>query len=183
MKKIIILLVLLAPQLSAQSLLSNGTFDSNITPWTSFATPTWIANDGAPASGNGSIEFKGNLNNGSSIYTESELVQVVEGYRYILASSYKYQTGSIPNGMSVAIGWYDNQGNYLGDYPWDVSFDLSQPGQWLDFDTAVDNIIESATQARVVLYVHQHSSGTAFNTGRFDDVILLQDTVFMSDFD
>lgn len=183
MKNIIIMLVLVAPPLSAQGLISNGTFNSNINPWEHFNRATWVANDGAAASGNGSIEIKDNLNNGSSVYADSELVPVVEGYRYILASSYKYQTGSIPNGMSMAIEWYDSQGNFVGEYPWNVSFDMSQPGQWLDFDTAVNNIIEDATQARVRLWVHQHSSGTDFNTGRFDDVVLFQDTVFMSDFD
>ena len=183
MKKLCIILVFLAPQLSAQLLLSNGTFDTNMTPWDSTFMPAWISDDGANASGNGSLEFKGNFNNGSSIYADSELVPVVEGYRYILASSYKYQTGSIPNGMSVAIEWYDSQGNFVGEYPWNVSLDMSQPGQWLDFDTAVNNIIEDATQARVRLWIHQHSSGTDFNTGRFDDVILFQDTVFMSNFD
>lgn len=168
----------------AQSLLSNGTFDNNITGWSNpNLNPTWIANDGANASGNGSIEFGDNFNNGSSINVDSELVPVVEGYRYILASSYKYQTGSIPNGMSVAIEWYDSQGNFVGEYPWNVSFDMSQPDQWLNFDTAVNNIIEDATQARVRLWIHQRSSGTDFNTGRFDDVILFQDTVFMSNFD
>lgn len=185
MKNALIFGLLWAASAQGQLLLSNGTFDQNINDWQSpSVVPTWVASDGAPASGNGSIQFSDNFNNGSSIYVDSELVPVTPGYRYVLATSYKYMTGSVPNGMSISIEWYDDQENFVGSYPWDAFFNMSQNAdQWHHFDQHVENIITDATQARVRLWVHQHSQGTAHNRGRFDDVILFQDTVFVAHFD
>jgi len=184
MKYIMLMICCLSASVQAQSLLQNGTFDQNTNSWDNpNLTPTWVSNDGAAASGNGSIQFGDNFNNGASLWIQSELMPAKEGYRYIMASSFKRPAASVANGMSMSIFWYDDQENYVGEYPWDQFFDISQADTWIDFDYAFENIIEDATQARVYLWVHMPSSGTDQAYGLFDDVIFFQDTVFVSDFD
>lgn len=81
MKYLLILLALVCESASSQRLLNNGTFDQNINSWENdVLNPTWISNDGAPASGNGSLRFGDSLNNGGSVWMRSELVPVKEGY-------------------------------------------------------------------------------------------------------
>lgn len=168
----------------AQSMLQNGTFDQDVNHWENpYITPVWVSNDGAPASGNGSLLLGDNFNNGGSIWMQSELMSVKEGYHYIMATSYKMPSDSIAQSMWMSIYWYDEMDNYLGDYPWDQRFDISQSDVWLDFDYSFENIITDATKARVVLWVSTPTSGTDESYGLFDDVIFFQDTVFVSGFD
>lgn len=184
MKYVYAVLIMATQLVSAQSLLQNGTFDQNINSWESFFDPAWINNDGATASGNGSIRFGDDLNNGSSVWARSELLPIKADYHYIMATSFKRPAASVANGMSMSIQWFDDQENFLGEYPWDQFFDTSQADVWTDFDYAFENIIgEDATQARVYLWVHLPSEGNEEAFGLFDDVIFFQDTVFKSDFD
>ncbi len=184
MKYFLILLALVCGSATAQRLLSNGTFDQNINSWENdVLSPTWISNDGAPASGNGSLRFGDSLNNGGSVWLRSELVPVKEGYQYIMASSYKLPNSSVANGLGMSVYWYDDMENYLGEYPFGQSFNTSQADVWGDYDLAFEHIVTGASQARVYLWVHMPSQGTDESFGLFDDVILFQDTVFVSDFD
>ena len=184
MKFMLLFALLMIGHSHAQSLLQNGTFDQNLNPWTNPSiTPTWVSNDGAPASGNGSIRFGSSFNNGGSVWMQSELMPVQEGYQYIMASSYKMPADSIASGIWMSIYWYDAMENYLGEYPWDQRFNVSQTDTWLDYDYTFNNIIDDATQARVVLWVTTPNSGNDESYGLFDDVIFFQDTVFVSDFD
>lgn len=184
MKHIFFLLLFFCQLTVAQSLLQNGTFDQNLNHWDNPSlTPIWVSNDGAPASGNGSMQFGSNFNNGGAVWMESDIMPVKEGYRYIMASSYKIPTDSIASGLWMSIYWYDEMDNYLGEYPWDQRFNINQTDTWLDFDYTFENIITDATKARVVLWVSTPSSGNGDSYGLFDDVIFFQDTVFVSDFD
>ncbi len=184
MKYLIFLLTLVTQFSQAQSLLQNGTFDQNLDHWDNpNLTPVWVSNDGAPASGNGSIQFGDTFNNSGAIWMQSDLMPVVEGYQYIMASSYKKPSDSVTNGLWMSIYWYDEMNNYLGEYPWDQRFSINQADTWLDFDYVFENIITDATKARVVLWVLTADSGNGNSYGLFDDVIFFQDTVFVSDFD
>ena len=184
MKSIFFLLTLTSLTVEAQSLLQNGTFDQNINHWSNdFLSAVWVSNDGAPASGNGSLQFGDNSNNNASLWIRSDLVPATEGYRYVMASSYKIPSDSLATGMRMTVFWYDDMENLLGEYPWNEQFNISQPDVWQNFDYAFENIIEGATQARVYLWVHMPGEGTEQSYGLFDDVILFQDTVFMTDFE
>ncbi len=181
--KTVIILLLASQIVNAQSLLQNGTFDQNTNNWQGGETPVWIANDGANASGSGSVRFGDNFNNGSSVWIRSELIPIKPGYHYIMATSYKRPAASVANGMSMSIQWFDDQENYLGEYPWDQYFNTEPADTWVDFDYAFENIIDDATQARVYLWVHLPSEGTDEAFALYDDVIFFQDTVFQSNFD
>ena len=184
MKSIFFLLILTTLTAEAQSLLQNGSFDQNIYHWSNdFLSPVWVGNDGAPASGFGSLQFGDNTNNNASLWVRSDLVPVKEGYRYMMATSFKRPIDSLADGMSMSVFWYDDQENFVGEYPWDQFFDVSQPDVWHDFDYAFENIVVNATQARVYLWVHMPGEGTDESYGLFDDVILFQDTVYISDFE
>ncbi len=100
-----------------------------------------------------------------------------------MATSFKRPDDSVANGMSMSVFWYDDQGNQVGEYPWDQFFDISQADIWHDFDYAFENIVEGGTQARVYLWVIMPIGGVEQSYGLFDDVIFFQDTVFVSDFD
>ncbi|MEZ5472632.1 MAG: hypothetical protein R3E90_12745 [Marinicella sp.] len=184
MKYMVLWLLLMVQLSSAQSLLQNGTFDQSLDHWDNPSiTPIWVSNDGAPASGNGSLRFGSTFNNGGSVWMQSDIMPVKEGYRYIMASSYKLPSDSIANGLWMSIYWYDEMDNYLGEYPWDQRFNIGQTDTWLDFDYTFENIITDATKARVVLWVTTPASGSDESYGLFDDVIFFQDTVFLSDFE
>ncbi|MCB1583667.1 MAG: hypothetical protein KDI92_11425 [Xanthomonadales bacterium] len=184
MKYMVLWLLLMVQLSSAQSLLQNGTFDQSLDHWDNPSiTPIWVSNDGAPASGNGSLRFGSTFNNGGSVWMQSDIMPVKEGYRYIMASSYKLPSDSIANGLWMSIYWYDEMDNYLGEYPWDQRFNIGQTDTWLDFDYTFENIITDATKARVVLWVTTPASGSDESYGLFDDVIFFQDTVFVTGFE
>ena len=186
-KLVITMMLLVCTKLWAQSLLANKSFDSDISSWdVSYANAVWISNDGASTSGNGSIEFGDTLNNGASKYIQSEFVNVKPNYHYILGTSYKLPTASLATSGNITIRWYDNNDNYLGEYPhYGVKppFIPSAPDTWYNDISEWDNIVTDAVKAKVFLWVNLPSSGTGASRLRFDDVIFYQDTVFKSNFE
>ncbi len=173
--------------LNAQNLLSNKSFDTDISSWDINSTNAhWINNDGAATSGNGSVQFGSNSNNNSSISIQSELVNVTEGYHYILGVSYKRPTPSLVETGYISIYWYDANDSFLGEYPHYGArppFFISASDIWENEISEWDNIIAGAVKAKVVLWVNLLSSGTNLSSLRFDDVIFYQDTVFKSSFE
>ena len=67
--------------LTAQNLLTNGEFDLDTMGWFAFTNISWVSDDGASLSGNGSMLNTGTLNNNSSYPAISDKFLVKAGWR------------------------------------------------------------------------------------------------------
>lgn len=172
---------------TGQNLIANSAFDSNIDNWSNGkVNETWVANDGAPTSGNGSLKFQSNVNNGGSIWMESDFMPVEENYKYILGASFKQPADSLANYLLMTVKWYDENNNFIGEYPYlglGPVFDVSSTDTWLNYDSTYDSIIAGTKKAKVILWIGTPSEGTGLSYALFDDIIFFQDTVFKSDFE
>ena len=172
---------------SSQNLIANSAFDSNINNWSNGkANEVWVSNDGAPTSGNGSLKFQTNFNNGGSIWMMSDYMPVVYGYKYILGASFKQPSDSVASYLYMTVYWYDENNNYLGEYPYlgiAPTFNVSSTDTWLNHDSEYDNIVADTKKAKVVLWIGTPPSGNGLSYALFDDIIFFQDTVFKSEFE
>lgn len=180
------LVILLSDQAISQNMVVNGTFDTDTSHWSNpSVTEVWVSDDGAPMSGNGSVRFGTISNNGGSVWLASDFISVTDGYMYMVATSYKKPSASVSPYLSITVRWYDENDNYLGEYPafGSVQMPVTTNDTWLDSELFFENIVSGSSKAKVYLWVGTTDNGTSESYALFDDVILFQDTVFLSSFD
>ncbi len=178
------LVLMTAENLMAQNLLVNGTFDSDINGWSNpFVTSTWVSDDGASISGNGSMEVIGTNNNNASFPMISNAFMVQEGYWYSLEASYKVPIPSPVPRAWMTIFWYDDMGIQISDSQ-DVSGPFGFPNDvWLDFGGFIQ-APENAVMGELRVFFQSGSGSDAeLPFGLWDDISVNEETVFINGFD
>jgi len=169
--------------LSAQNLLLNGAFDTDIDGWTNdFITAEWVSDDGAAISGNGSMRVIGTINNNSMFGMQSDSLAVQAGYWYLTAGSFKTPAISLSERGLYYIEWYDNSEQMIlrdfVDSVYGVPDDV-----WIDMDRYL-KAPEDAVSAVMRLMLQSGASGqTDLPFGLWDDAVLMQETLFSHGFD
>ena len=188
MKKVTWVLFLLVSTINpgvlmAQNMLTNGAFDADINGWSnSFVTAEWISSDGAPISGNGSMKVTGVLNNNSLFGMNSDVFLVQSGYWYLTAGSLKTPAISVSERGVVIIEWYDSSDVM-------ISQDSIDSGYGVDDDVwiGLDGYFQApplAVSAVVRLMLQTGFPGQKDQPfGLWDDAVVMQETIFTSDFD
>ncbi len=167
----------------AQNLLANGEFDADVTGWFAFSTISWVSDDGASISGNGSLLNTGTINNNGSFPAISDKFTVHENYWYLTGASYKVPAASPVPWVWYQIYWYDVFDTEIGRSD-TVSSAFGVPNDvWEDLAGLVQ-APEDAVMGELRIYLQTGEPGdpdTPF--GLWDDVFVFEDTVFFSDFD
>ncbi len=180
---LMVALVLLSSTTVAQNLLANGTFDTDVNGWSAFTTISWVSDDGASISGNGSMMNMSSINNNASFPAISDRFAVQPQYWYLTAVSFKVPTPSPVPWAWYQIFWYDDMGASLGQSN-QVSAVFGVPNDvWQDLD-GMSQAPENAAMGELRIYF-QSAEGTEpeLPFGMWDDVFVLEDTVFLSSFD
>jgi len=167
----------------AQNLLPNGDFDSDISGWFAFSTMTWVSDDGAPLSGNGSMMNTNSFNNASSFPAISDKFDVNPNYWYLAGASYKVPSASPVPWVWYMIFWYDGMNNQIGTSnqiapPYNVPKDI-----WKHL-VGISQAPENAAMGELRIYFETAQSGVPdLPFGLWDDVFVLEETIFISGFD
>ncbi|WP_395373435.1 hypothetical protein [Marinicella sp. W31] len=185
--KTLIFGVLTLFQISAlgQNLLTNGTFDSDVSDW--FGAPTvysWSDTMGGPISGAGSVYMEKEIINNNRIFgISSSRVAVNENDTYWFAGM-----GYIPSSSSAfrawaRVTWYDAKGTNLTS---PSIFDFSFPTDvWAPVEGSV-TAPEGAVEAGIAINIESDAppkGETFLSFGYWDDVYFFEDTIFRSNFD
>lgn len=181
---LMVLLVELAFNASAQNLIVNGYFDNDINNWDfNHNNASWVSDDGASISGNGSFRFGFILSNNASRWSASEPVSVTPGYTYEVAVSLKKPSSSAANYVGTLVYWYDSSLNLIGQEYFTSEVVPFPDDIWQD-TYAVFKAPESAVQAVIRLTLSVGGSGNPDEAyALWDDVIMLEDSVFNSNFE
>jgi hypothetical protein len=181
---LLVLIVFKTGILSAQNLLSNGTFDANLDGWdNSFVTSEWVADDGAPISGNGSMKFTGSQNNNGVFGMNSSPVFIEPGYWYLTAASFKTPAASVSERGLFYIEWYDGSDVMIMRDSVDGGYGVDDD-VWLPLD-GFFKAPENADYMVMRLMLQSGIPGVDVDLpfGLWDDAVVMQETVFMGDFD
>jgi len=166
------LLVLLFQPAVAQNLVTNGTFDSDISGWEPDSSNdnevTWVGDDGSTAPG--SLQVSDNFNNGGVSTTAHAPVPIQAGETYSITAAAKVIGASEARAATLVIRWLDeNQwatgfSNYAGTSPDDPT------DQWHDIEGQF-TAPEDTHFAQVMLGVETSDSGSQNDSiARWDDV-------------
>lgn len=185
MQKLLVLFMFLfsVQGLQAQNLLVNGEFDADANGWFAFSTISWVSDDGAPLSGDGSMLNTGSINNNSSFPAVSDQFPVHPGFWYLTAASYKVPTASSVPWVWYQIYWYDDMGVEI-DRSNQVAPDFGVPNDvWLDL-ADMSQAPEGSEMGELRIYL-QTGEPSNPNTpfGLWDDVFVYEETVFFNGFD
>jgi len=179
-------LVLLKPTAStAQNLLFNGDFDSDTSGWTGISSSTlsWVSDDGAPFSGDGSMMNINSFNNNASFPAISDKFSVMPLYWYTSGASYKIPADSPVPWVWYVIYWYDDMNNQIGISN-QVSVEFGVPNDVWEQFSGMSQAPELATQGELRIYFTTGATGEIdLPYGLWDDVYLLEETIFISGFD
>lgn len=152
MKKLMIIILawLMAAPTAAQNLIVNGDFNTDTNGWVGVpsTTLTWVNDDGAPTSGNGSMMNINSFNNGSSFPAISEKMTVIPNHWYLTGFSYKVPADSPVSWVLYRFHWYDDLNNQIGFSDF-VGTDFNFPRDvWENF-TGLNQVPELATLRRI----------------------------------
>ncbi len=187
MKKTTLILFLLtfilnSGTLMAQNLLANGEFDTDLSGWFAYSAITWVSNDGAPLSGNGSMMNTNGFNNGGSFPAVSDKFAVDPNYWYLTSVSYKVPSASPVPWVWYMIFWYDDMNNQIGTSNQVAPEYYVEKDVWkylADISQAPDN----AAMGEMRIYFQAASAEEPdLPFGLWDDVIVLEETIFMNGF-
>ncbi len=175
--------VLLSSASVAQNLLTNGAFDTDVSGWSAFSTISWVSDDGASISGNGSMMNMSTFNNNSSFPAISDRFVAQPRYWYLTGVSFKVPTPSPVPWAWYQIYWYDDMNNQIA-LSNQVTAVFGVPNDvWQDLD-GMSQAPEDAAMGELRIYFQSgDSAATELPFGLWDDVFVLEDTVFLNSFD
>jgi len=179
----VIFMLVLSWSISAQNILVNGEFDANTDGWSSFETISWVSDDGASISGNGSMLNTGSFNNNGSFPAISEKFVVKPFYQYLTGASYKVPTGSSVPWVWYWIYWYDDMDGVIGQSA-QVAADFGVPNDsWENLAGMIQAPVDAAMGELRIYFQTGAPSNPDTPYGLWDDVFVLEETVFISGFD
>ncbi|WP_223787124.1 hypothetical protein [Marinicella meishanensis] len=168
---------------SAQNLLANGTFDTDVSGWFAFTTITHASDEGAPISGQGSLLNTGVFNNNSSFPAISDPFVVTPGHWYLTGASYKVPAASPVPWAWYQIFWYDAGELEVGRSDMVSGVFGAPKDQWHDM-AGLSQAPANAATGELRIYLQTAETGNPdVPFGLWDDVFVLPDTVFYSNFD
>ena len=180
----LMLLFLISNNLCAQNLLVNGHFDTNLNGWDNpFVVAEWVADDGAPISGNGSMKVTGSQNNNSVFGMNSSPVFIEPGYWYLTAASFKTPAASVSERGLFYIEWYDGSDVMILRDSVDGGYGV-EDDVWLpldDFFKAPENA--DYMVMRLMLQSGIPTVDVELPFGLWDDAVVMQESIFMGGFD
>jgi len=181
---IFITVFLFKPELStAQNLLANGSFDSDINGWSnSFVTSEWVSDDGAPISGSGSMRVTGSNNNNSVFGMNSDPFSVQGGYWYLTAGSFKTPAISVSERGLYFIEWYDSSGDFIIRDSFDSAYGVDDD-VWLDLDGYLKAPMNASSAVMRLMLQGGYPGQTDLPFGLWDDAVVMQETIFVTGFD
>ena len=171
-------------ELMAQNLLFNGAFDANFEGWTNpFVVAQWVADDGAPISGNGSMQVTGSQNNNSVFGMNSSPIFVEPEFWYLTAASFKTPAASVSERGLFYIEWYDGSDVMILRDSVDGGYGVDDD-VWLPLD-GFFIAPENADYMVMRLMLQSGIPGVDVDLpfGLWDDAVVMQETVFKGDFD
>ncbi|MCF6299729.1 MAG: hypothetical protein L3J52_01185 [Proteobacteria bacterium] len=169
--------------LQAQNLVSNATFDADILGWNNpFVTASWVSSDGAPSSGNGSLQFGVDLNNNASFFMETDPIAIIPDNTYFFAGFFKIPSDSPAAFARIEIHWLRADTSVISvDDIWS-SF-LPTQDVWTDLSN-VGTAPADAVQAIYTLFFQTGAPGDVNDPyGRWDDLLFVNDTIFLNGFE
>ncbi len=186
-------IILTVAPVSAQNLITNGAFDTDVSGWTANIDRfDWISADGAPPSGNGCVEQADSFNNGGVGLSDwATQIPVTADTLYTLSASIKKPAGSLATSAWLSCLFLDTNGDYLGESISDAyQGDLSDNAWHGDFSIQITTTGLGYTVGAlwVSVGVGTPSSGTGESVLRWDNVSLVQGTgttapIFSDDFE
>lgn len=163
--------LLICHSISAQNLLNNGTFDSDVSGWGAISGSdimfSWVANDGNLS--NGSLQIDDNINNGGFGSIVSHRISVIPNRQYRLSGFAKVLSNSEAQDAGFFVRFYNDENFQVGGTELVTAF--NEPAdQWNRLETIID-VPEQASFAEVAIAVGSSSSGsTNFSSARWDDL-------------
>lgn len=180
----VVLFLTLTSFVNAQNLVVNGFFDSNIDGWNFNSNlANWVSDEGASISGNGSFRFGKIISNNGFRWSASEPMTVSPGFTYEVAVSAKRPIVSAANFASLILYWYDNNDVLISQDFLDSGIIPFPTEVWVDMYGAYPAPEESA-YAIIWLTLSVGEGGSpdeAFVL--WDDVFMLEDSLFISGFE
>lgn len=183
----LLVLAAMAASASAQNLLVNGNFDTNLDGWQfPDATPTWAALDidGSPSSGSA---YYANAQAAAStqLVVLSQCTPITEAGAYLVTAFGLAATGQanghLVGSYTLDVHHTDCSGGFValgGNY-------IATTGQWESFQSPAIIVTPPAPplmSINVLLRVDKIDAGGSF-AGNFDAISLVRDTIFMEGFD
>lgn len=169
--------------LTAQNLLANGEFDLDTMGWFAFTNISWVSDDGASLSGNGSMLNTGTLNNNSSYPAISDKFLVKAGYWYLSGASYKVPSSSPVPWVWYRIYWYDGLDVEIGQSN-QVAADFGVPNDVWENLASMSQAPANAVSGEMRIYFQTgEPSNPDLPFGLWDDVYVFEETVFINNFD
>ncbi|MGJ8662740.1 MAG: hypothetical protein ACSHWU_03770 [Marinicella sp.] len=184
MKYIITFCVLVSTvnMVKAQNLLANGDFDTDTSGWFAFSTISWVSDDGAPISGNGSMLNTGSLNNNSSFPAISDQFTVTPGYWYMSGVSFKVPAASPVPWAWYQIFWYDDMGVEI-DRSDQIGAEFGVPNDVWEHLVGISQAPVGADMGELRIYLQTGDVGEPdIPFGMWDDVFVVAETIFASGF-
>ncbi len=176
-------MLLFSGALEAQNLLVNGAFDGDINGWFAFSTISWVGDDGAPISGDGSLLNTGSLNNNSSFPAISDKFTVKEQFQYLTGVSFKVPAASPVPWAWYRIHWYDSLDMEIGQSDM-VSAVFGVPNDvWLHMTGLLQAPSGAVTGELRVYFQTGDVTDTDVPFGLWDDLYVFEETVFVGGFD
>ncbi len=168
---------------TAQNLLVNGEFDNDITGWSAFTTISWVSDEGAPISGDGSMMNMHTSNNNASFPAIADRFMVKPHYSYLTGVSFNVPAASPVPWAWYRIFWYDAMDNPIGESN-TVSAVFGVPNDvWVDLD-GMSQAPANAATGELRIYFQTGEPGEADPPfGLWDDVFVIEDTIFLNGFD
>jgi len=184
MKKLItiLLMALLSQYCYGQNLLINGTFDTDTSGWWAFTTLSWVSDDGAPISGNGSMRNTTTVNNNASFPAISDKFPVKPNHWYLSGLSFKVPSASPVPCAWYQFYWYDAMDTQIGTSN-QVSAPFGVPNDvWQDL-AGMSLAPENAATGELRIYFQTGKPGSPDPFGLWDDVFVFEETLFINGFE
>ena len=180
----VLLGVILGWQANAQNLVNNGEFNVNIDAWDyNFNNASWVSDDGAPISGNGSFRFGFIISNNAFRWAASEPIVVVPGYTYDFYVAGKIPDLSAANYAGVLVYWYDVSDIFIAQDYFSSEVNPFPQGSWEEMNAAF-KAPDEASYATVRLTLSVGVGGSPDEAfALWDDVYVFEDTLFMTGFE
>jgi len=180
-------LILLLFPTGAQNLITNSTFDSDVSDWSGIPTQYfWSDTHGGPISGPGSMYLEKEIINNNRIFGVSATrVAVQEGYTYWFTGMGRIPASSSAFRVWARITWFDVLGDNLAQSPSILTIGSFPTDTWVPVEGAVmapENAVEARITANIESVVPDKGQ-TVLSFGYWDDVYFLEDTIFFSTFD
>lgn len=170
-------------EVQAQNLLSNPTFDTDTAGWNNpFVDSSWISDDGGPESGNGSLQISTDLNNSTSFFMEANAVAITANHTYYFAGYYKIPSDSPAVFALLEIAWLRADTSVI-DYDDIWSTFMPPQGIWSRLANSAVAPADATHAIFTVYFQSAKSSEMDPSYGRWDDLVFIEDSIFLNGFD